>query len=293
MKHLKLLTLLLFVFALTIVSCEKEEDPPIPDPPKPVMTIEFQGDKTSITYPSESTIDVQITFKAEKDIARVYYQQPQAGGTYIEKDITLKMGPNHTDMALNKPEAVYYFQVNAGELNTLMATLTTAVYTFTFKDSEDNETSADFTIKKESGTYLTKEITNGELYHIAGSLGGGWDLDNDTRVTTSGAPNTMFMTNTDVSTFTGSWKSNPANACKFVKASSSFNYTTATEEAASGAFNAGSQSTSVTNPQANDMYIAMKNNVYYVIKILNVDPTYSSGTGSNAGQMTFSYKKKP
>jgi len=293
MKHLKLISLLLFIATVTLYSCGKEEEP-APDPPKPKMTIEFQGDKTSIEYPSESKIDVQITFKAEKNIARVYYQQPQPDGKHIEKDITTKMGPNHGDMALDQAQAVYYFQVSDAELNTLMAHLTKAVYTFTFDDKEGNKTSANFTVNKTQGTFLTKEITNGELYHYSGNLGGGWDLENDTRVTTSAAPSTMYMMNTDGSgsAFTGSWKSNPANACKFVKASSNFDYDHATEEAASGAYNAGTPSTNVNNPQANDIYIAMRNNTYYVIMILNVDPTYSSGTGSNTGQMTFKYKKK-
>ncbi|RLD63036.1 MAG: hypothetical protein DRI84_10165 [Bacteroidetes bacterium] len=293
MKHLKFLSLLLLIAAVTFSSCEKEEDEPIPDPPKPKMTIDFQGDKIAIVYPTESSIDVQITFKAEKNIARAYYQQPQIGGTYIERDITIRMGPNHDIMALDQPEAVYYFQVSDGELNNLMANLTQAVYTFTFEDKEGNKTSSNFTITKDQGTYLTKEVTSGELYHILGDLGGAWDLENDTRVTTSAAPSTMYMVNTDASTFTGSWKSNPANACKFVKASSNFDYAHATEEAATAAFNSGTQSTSMANPQANDIYIAMKNNVYYVIRILNVDPTYSSGTGAHDGQMTFSYKKKP
>ena len=294
MKHLKLLSLLLFIATVTLYSCGKEEEEPTPEPPKPKMSISFQGDKIAIDYPTESSIDVQVTFKAEKNIARVYYQQPQPDGKYIERDITIKMGPNHSDMALDKPEAVYYFQVSDGELNTLMAHLTKAVYTFTFEDKNGDKVSSNFTVNKTQATYLTKEITNGELYHYSGTLGGGWDLKNDTRVTTSAAPSTMYMMNTDASSaaFTGSWKSNPANTCKFVKASSSFDYAHATEEAATSAFNAGTPSISVSNPVANDMYIAMLNNTYYVIKIKNVDPTYSSGTGSHTGQMTFSYKKK-
>jgi len=134
MKHLKLVSLLLFIATVTLYSCGKEEEDPTPEPPKPKMSISFQGDKIAIDYPTENNIDVQVTFKAEKNIARVYYQQPQPDGKYIERDITIKMGPNHSDMALDKPEAVYYFQVSDGELNTLMAHLTKAVYTFTFED---------------------------------------------------------------------------------------------------------------------------------------------------------------
>jgi hypothetical protein len=293
MKTLKLLPLLLLILGLTISACKKDDDPE-PEPPKPNMSVEFAGGQNSITYPSQTNIDVQIVFKAEKLIKRVYYKEPQANGSHIERDITIRMGPNHDIMAMDKAEATYYFQRSDAEINALMSSQTKAYFEFTVEDKEGNKESAKFTITKTSGTFLTKEITNGELYHYAGTLAGGWDLENDTKVGTSAAPSTMYMMNTDGSgsTFTASWKSNPANATKFVKASSNFDYAHATEEAASSEYNSGTPSTSVSSPQNGEMYIAMKNNVYYVIKVLNVDPNYSAGTGANTGQLKFSYKKK-
>jgi hypothetical protein len=294
MKAKKLLSLLMMFSLLGIYSCSKDEEPE-PEPPKVNSSINFENDKTSMEFPLENEIDMTITFKAEKKIARVYYQEPQPNGTHIERDITIRMGPNHDEMAMDKAEAVYYFQVTAAKLNSLMANQTKAEYTFTVEDKEKQKVSATFTITKEEGTYLSKEVTNGELYHIAGDLAGAWDLEHDTKVGLSGAPGTKFMMNTDAagSTFTGSWKSDPANACRFVKAPANFDYAHATEEAAKGVYNAGTPSPAVNNPKANDMYVAMQNNNYYVIRIISVDPTYSTGTGAEHGQLKFSYKKKP
>jgi hypothetical protein len=295
MKTKKLLAFLIMFGLLGIYSCDKDDEEPEPAPPPVNSSISFENDKTSMEFPLESEIDMTITFKAEKKIARVYYQEPQPNGTHIERDITIRMGPNHDEMALDKAEAVYYFQVPANKLNSLMANQTKAEYTFTVEDKEKQKVSATFTVTKKEGTYLSKEVTNGELYHIAGNLAGAWDLEHDTKVGLTAAPGTMFMMNTDAdgATFTGSWKSNPANACRFVKAPANFDYAHATEEAAKGVYNAGTPSPAVNNPQANEMYVAMQNNNYYVIMIINVDPSFSSGTGTNHGQLKFRYRKKP
>ena len=296
MKLLKQISFFSLLLMLTFAACNKEDDPePEPEPPKPTSSIEFQNGKTTLDFPAEAEIDVQITFKAEKKIARVYYKEPQPTGNHIERDITLKMGPNHDQMAMDQTEVVYYFQVSAAKLNALMANQTKAVYTFMVDDKENKTVSATFTVNKKEGTYLSKEVTNGELYHIAGDLKGAWDLEHDTKVGLTSAPGTMFMMNTDAdgAPFTGSWKSNPANACRFVKAASNFDYAHATEEAAKGVYNSGTPSMAVLNPAANDIYVAMKDNVYYVIRVISVDPNYSTGTGSNHGQLKFTYRKKP
>jgi len=293
MKTLKTFSLLLLIMGLTLSACKKE-DTPDPEPPKPDMSVEFEGGLNSINYPSQNTIDIKVSFKSEKNIARVFYQKPLANGGHVEKDITMKMGPNHKDKALDKNDAVYYFQVSAGALNAIMLNQNSAYYEFTVQDKEGNKESAKFTIKKAEGTYLTTEITTGEIYHNAGQLTGGWDLENDSKLASSAVPATIYMLNTDVAgaPFTGSWKSSTVNGTKFVKLSTGFDYVHATEEAASAEYNAGSPSVSVSNPQVGEMYVAMRSNTYYVIKITYLEPNYSAGTGSNTGQLKFNYKKK-
>ena len=293
MKTLKLLSLFLLIAGLTFTSCKKDEDT---EPPKPNLTIKFPGGVTSIEFPAQNTIDVLIEFAAEVNIKRVYLSEPQPTGDPVERDLTDNMGPNGDELVLDKPNAVYYFKVTAAKLLGVMATNASVDYVFYVEDKEGNVVSAKFTVTKKAGTYLTKEVTIGELYHVTGDVSGAWDLEHDTYVALTSAPSTIFMTNTDAAgaAFTGGWKSNPANATKFVKTGSSFDYVNATEEAAIVAYNLGTPSASISAPAVNDLYVAMRMNVYYVIKIIEVDPTFSPGTGAgDPGVMKFHYKKKP
>lgn len=292
MKTLRLLSMFLLIAGLTFSSCKKEEEP---EPPKPSLTIDFPSGVTTIEYPAVSSIDVVIQFAAEVNIKRVYMDEPQATGGSVERDITDDMGPNGDELVFDKPNATYYFKVNAAKLVTIMATRTKAEYVFHVEDKQGNVESATFTVNKKAGTYLTKEIKISELYHVQGSVSGGWDLEHDTYVSLSSAPGTIYMVNTDAAgaAFTASWKSNPANATKFAKANSNFDYTNATEEAAKAAYLTGNPSVSISSPAVGDLYIAMKNEVYYVIKITVIDPLFSPGAGTgDPGLMKFHYKKK-
>ena len=291
MKTLKLLSVFLLIAGLTFVSCKKDEDPP-----KPNLTIKFPGGVTAIEYPAVTSIDVVIEFAAEAKIKRIYLSEPQAVGGSVERDITDNMGTGGNELVLGKTSSTYYFKVSQTKLLGVMASHTTAKYIFNIEDQEGNTESSTFTVTKKAGTYLTKEITTSELYHVTGSVSGAWDLEHDTYVSLASAPSTLYMINTDAAgaTFTGSWKSNPANATKFVKAASGFDYTNATEEAAKAAYALGSPSNSISNPAVDEIFIAMRNSVYYVIKITTIDPTFSPGTGTgDAGVMKFHYRKKP
>ncbi len=98
-----------------------------------------------------------------------------------------------------------------------------------------------------------------------------------------------MMKNT--STVNDGWKNEwtSMNGTLFVKANS-YNYANATLEAAIAAYNAGTPSQTVTNPAANDIYIAKLRggNNYVVIKVTNVVET----TNDNLDKIEFSYKKQ-
>lgn len=98
------------------------------------------------------------------------------------------------------------------------------------------------------------------------------------------------MINTDVAgqAFTGKWTS--GNDTKYFKLNT-YNYETALAMPAMRAFNAETASIDVAAPAANDIYIALKGDKYFVVKVTAVLPTFDTGTGGNKGKIEFSYKK--
>lgn len=161
------------------------------------------------------------------------------------------------------------------------------IFSITDKDAKGMEKTYTITKKTSSGFAFTK---SGMFYHIEGLLQGAYDLDGDALVAAGGASSTKSMKNVDVAgnAFTGSWTSD--NGTLFVKALG-YPYTTANATSAATAYAAGSALTSVTAPADNDIYIAKKGATYYAIKVLTVDPAFSTGTGNNTGKITFEYKK--
>lgn len=166
--------------------------------------------------------------------------------------------------------------------------------TITFKctDNKGESTTVTANIDVTETTVSTpfdNEVTSGTFYHIAGLLHGAYDMDGDATVSSSGAASTKSMINNDAagSAFTGSWTS--GNSTNYVQTTTA--YADVDQETAASIYSAGSPTTDVASPSAGDVYVAMKGSTYYVIEILTVEPSYSTGTGGNTGRITFKYKK--
>lgn len=164
---------------------------------------------------------------------------------------------------------------------------------YTFKVTDKNGMTASRTISVEviaDETPFTN-TQNGEFYHVGGSLQGAYSLIDDTNIPASGSDSKKDLVNTDAAgdAFTGSWST--ASGAEFVKASG-FDYANATQESTSQAFNQGTKTTTVTNPQVNDIYlIKLSNGNIIPLKVTALDPADNSCNCGNTGKISFEYKK--
>ena len=282
---MKIFALMLLAGATLLTSCGKDEET-FADP-----TVSFQGGTTSMVFSGTNSIDINVTFAAEGKIESVSLSGPSlTGAGTTSTSITNKMGTSGTDNAKGQTSAVYLFQVSTADLVAAFVNHTTLTYTFTVADQEGSSTTGTFTVTvAAANTPFATEITTGVFYHIDGLLHGAWDLDGNATVGAAGSATLKSMKNTDVApaAFTGSWTS--LNSTTFVKTTTA--YADIYQENAATIFTAGTDNATVTNPVANDVYIAKKGSTYYVISITSVEPTYSTGTGANQGRITFKYKK--
>lgn len=169
----------------------------------------------------------------------------------------------------------------------------TYTYELTVTDKDDVTGSVSITITVEE-TVVSTPFTStetGQFYHVGGSLKGAYSLVTDEEKS-SGDPDTdKSMINNDAAgaTFTGSFTS--GDGTMYVKAATSFDYDNATVESATAAYAAGTASTTVTDPAANDVYIALNGSTYMVVKITAVDATDDTCGCLNTGKISISYKK--
>jgi hypothetical protein len=231
-----------------------------------------------------------------------------SGGSYtIVGTITSDVGL--TDVTFTKV-------TDAGETQLLKVTDFTdkKAYTIMFLDSnitvahkvkvtatdKNGSTSLNFSITVAAGgTALATEKT-GVIYHIQASSGNGaWDLVADVKKMSGDAATSKDMiqasNNVSGSAWVAGWNVGAGCGTTYVKASASFDYTTATVESTTAAYTGGTSTASVTGVANGDIYIAKLRggSDYAVIKITTVDPNDASQTaGSNKGSITFSYKKK-
>ena len=288
MKKIKFLALMMVAGALVFTSCKKDDET-IPAP-----TISLSGG-SSVVVPltNDTNVVFNATIGAEGKIDAF---------TVVEKKVESD-GTEHSntpeDVSAAKGETAYTYNFdktfNAASFTDGTYTYTKILYVFSITDKEGQSISKTYTVTLESAnqeTPFTTEVLTGNFWHIEGPNAGAYDLDGDATVTSSGDASTKSMINTDPasvasdpSSFTGSWES--GNNTEFVK-DNSFDYATATIEGATAAYAAGNASGTVTNPAVNDVYIAKKGNIYYVIKITAVTPEAAK---NNNGQIKFSYKK--
>tara|TARA_B110000046_G_scaffold50731_1_gene56575 strand:+ start:13047 stop:13376 length:330 start_codon:yes stop_codon:yes gene_type:complete len=102
------------------------------------------------------------------------------------------------------------------------------------------------------------------------------------------------IANTDAAgdAFTGNFEvGDSRSTTDFVVASSSFYYDAADVEMSTAAYNAGTKVTSAM-PTENAVYIFSVNGTITVVKITNIDPSYTEVEWlGNFGRMTFDYTK--
>ncbi len=275
MKKLFAISLILLAGAAFFTSCNKEEETPAPE-----ITVTNNKVEYFITATADTTILFNVNVEAEGEIS----------------SFTIKKRVGTTETSYGNPSNFAGKTTYTYNFNETFTPTDTYPISFIFKvvDKKDHETSITVTIKKinaPSQTPFANEYTNGVFYHIQGLLHGAYNLDGNATVGVSGPAETKSMKNTDAagSPFTGSWISDSANGTTYVKVTTAYN--NIYQENAATLFSAGTANATVTNPQANDVYIGKKGSTYYVIEILSVEPNYNQGTGNNRGRITFKYKK--
>ena len=273
MKKLNYLVLLTIAATASIFTACKKDEATVK--PKPTITVASPKDNDTVSTGNTYVLDFAVT--AGEKLTKVTVDIKNGSTTYSAIDTTLKETANFKESG----------NVTAGAPGTEIVTITAVD-----KNGETATTTITVTVKAIS-TPMNKEKV-GAFFHIQGSLKGAWDLVSDSAMSASNAEANKDMKNTDAAaaTFTGSWTTGTGNDTKYVKANS-YAYATATVEGAAAAFAAGTSNSSVSNPAANDIYIAKLRggSNYAVIKIITVDPTNNDCNCNNKGKITFNYKK--
>lgn len=288
MKKLKLFTLGLLGASFFLTSCADDEE----DTLGPSVTI------TELNTGSTPNDDITI----EKGQSISFAWDARKGDSDLERVSINSSGSNSpTNIPTSEAGNDFPYDVASGDRSSYLDTLVfsdaglnegTTSYTFTFRDADGNTAEAAFEVTVEdAGTPMNNEV-NGAFFHIGGSLEGAYDLENETVVAASMPDGDKDMINMDLagSAFTGSWTA--GNSTMYVEASG-FDYDGATVEAAETAYNNGTASASVNDPANGDIYIAKLrgNNIYAVIKIVDVDPDDNTCSCGNTGKITFDFKK--
>lgn len=281
-KFAKYLAFAIFGSALLFTACE--EDPIVYDEP----TIEFANDvgtSTVINFNQTEgfvyNFSITITGTADAGIQEVKGTRTKLLGTTTVEETNLDYSSeflNQTTFSKTVTDNIQFLHfMNFDKIE----------YKFWVTDKEGNIADKTFTVTENTPFPTAKD---GYFFHIAGLLHGAYDLENDVTVASGGAAENKHMINTDVAgqAFTGKWTS--GNDTKYFKLNT-YNYETALAMTAMRAFNAETASIDVAAPAANDIYIALKGDKYFVVKVTAVLPTFDTGTGGNKGKIEFSYKK--
>lgn len=167
-------------------------------------------------------------------------------------------------------------------------------YKLTLKASNSSgsvTSSTTFTVGGGSTGTATTLHSGAKVANVNGVDTGAYDLINGVRVSARSSDATKDLKDLTLATeiFDGALGS--GNGATFVKASSSFDFSGATKESISNAFNAGTASATTAVPSVGDIYLVKttrSGTVYYIaIKFTNV--TAGSAT-ANTGSVTFDYR---
>lgn len=275
MKKLKLFALGLIGASMMMTSCADDSEDPI----GPNLSVTTNGAAGSSIEVSSSDM-LHFEWRADAGDAKLKTFEIYRDAQKLSIDSTDNDNDLTNDISNSNNETY-----KDGVVLSALA----GVYTFEVTDKDGESSSVEITVSV--GTSMNNEVT-GAFFHIAGTSFGSYDLVAGTTVAASGANSLKDMANTDAAgdPFTGSWEA--LNATMFVKANS-FDYANATVEAAAAAYANGTASAAVSNPVANDIYIAKLRgtNDYAVIKITAVDPADNTCNCGNTGKISFDYKK--
>ena len=286
MKKLKLFALGLLSSGLLLTSCQKDEDEAVgPDISVMVNGAAAQDGKVSVA-PGAALAFTWIARQGDVDLQKFEIFQDN----------------NSLANTTNGGNTLPYTNIKASENTTYndgitlqaSANLGTTTYGFVITDEDglSKRVNIDVVVEAET-TPLNTEVV-GAFFHIGGSLEGAYDLKNDNQVASSQPNDNKDMMNTDVAgtPFTGSWIA--ANSTRFVKLPSSYDYEAATVESAAAAYDDGTPTASVIDPDAGEMYVAKLrgNNAYVVIKVTAVNPNDNTCSCGNTGKITFDYRKE-
>lgn len=301
MKKLKLFALgLLGASMFLTTSCE--DDDPADDPTTPMPTLTVRA----ITF-DQNVENGDIVIAPNTEVAFAFNVIKAGGGKDLDRVAITQSGANslnplpQTNQGNDFVNGVLSLSGNdeTQYIDTLVipaaAFANIGVTTYVIEAVDNDGLRVTRTIQvdvQQPTTPLATEVM-GAFFHVNGSLQGAYDLVLDTVVASGGSANDKDMENTDAAgdPFTGSWTA--ANSTSYVK-DNGFDYNNATLEAAQTAFAAGSASGTVTNPAANDIYVARLRGGadYAVIKITNNDPSDNTCACGNTGKLSFDYKKQ-
>ncbi len=277
MKKIKLLTLVLFAGILAFTSC-KNDDPEGPTlSVTPTSVDAWKGDTVKFVYSISSNAKIK-SLKAEPNTTLLTSQEVTSfSADYSVSDTMTFVLPTSS--------------LNDGDVISIK---------FTAEDADGADYARDVTVSiniKEPAaatTPMNTEKTDGVIWNIIGQNKGAWDLVNDVAMSTSDTEANKDMKNTTTTAsqtpnvFEEEWTVGTGNTTTFVK-DNTFDYTNATVEAATTAYNNGTSVTTVSNVAVNDIYIAkLRDGNYAVIKVTNVAVTASD----NNDKIEFSYKKQ-
>lgn len=270
MKNLKLLSIVksLIVLGIIFTGCRKDDTV---NPDKPSITVSSPAEGSSII--SGENIVLSFNASATQGLKRIIIKYTPAGGNATTVfDTTL----NSLPLSMNFSKT--YKSGAVGNES----------YTITVNDNKDVAETKTVNVKSITG--FTDEKL-GTIYHIKGSLAGAYDLIGDRSRAEIDADVDKDMKNyDDVGLFTGSFLA--SNQTKFVKVLG-FNYSSGTKKDAITAYEAGSPSSSVAAPIANEIYIAKLRGTaqYVIIKIISKDILNNDCNCLNTGKLYFAYKR--
>lgn len=276
MKKIKLLFLVLFAGTLGFMSCNKDEPTGPTISVTPTSIEAWKGDTVKFVYSISSNSKIKSLTATPNSALLASQEVTSFAADYSVSDTMSFILPTSS--------------LNDGDVISI-------VFEATDDDGADYAKTATVTINitepAATTTPMTNENTSGVIWNIIGANKGAWDLVNDVAMSSSDTEANKDMKNTTTTAsqtpnvFETEWTVGTGNTTMYVK-DNSFDYTNATVEAATAAYNAGSAVSTVSNVAQNDIYIAkLRDGNYSVIKITNVVVT----TSDNNDKIEFSYKK--
>lgn len=289
MKKLKLFALgLIGATFLFTTSCEEDEDAP-----NPVLSVSeaISGSTGTVTVAPNTDIELSWNARKEGSGAELKTFAISVQGVNVVNPIPQSVAGNDFPYSISNSDDDQYIDKIALQSG---ANIGITTWTFTVTDKDGKSASASITVDVQSATTPLATEVMGAFFHIEGSEHGAYDLVSGASVAASGSDADKDMINTDAAgdPFTGSWMSGTGNNTTFVKVTG-FDYDNATVESAMAAYNGGTSSSSVVDPVAGDIYVALLRggSDYAVIKVTKVDPADNTCNCGNTGIIEFDYKK--